>query len=127
MSQLILFAAPLGRILIALIFLIAGFNKLTDFSTTQAYMSAMGVPGILLPIVILTEIGGAIAIIIGWNTRVTAFLLAGFTLLSALFFHSDFSEQTNMLMFMKNAAIAGGFLMITANGAGAYSLDARHK
>jgi putative oxidoreductase len=103
-----------GRILISLIFLVAG---------TAAYMQAMGVPSMLLPLVILTEIGGATAIILGYKTRLVAFLLAGFSVLSALLFHLDFSDQTQSIMFMKNIAIAGGFLFLVANGPGKWALD----
>jgi putative oxidoreductase len=112
-----------GRILISLIFLVAGINKLTGYDGTAAYMQAMGVPSMLLPLVILTEIGGATAIILGYKTRLVAFLLAGFSVLSALLFHLDFSDQTQSIMFMKNIAIAGGFLFLVANGPGKWALD----
>ena len=71
-----------GRILIAAIFLIAGLNKIGGYEGTQGYMAAMGVPGMLLPLVIALEVVGAIAIIVGWRTRLFAFLLAGFSILS---------------------------------------------
>jgi putative oxidoreductase len=88
-------------------------------------MDAMGVPGGLLPLVIALEILGGLAVMLGWQTRIAAFLLAGFTLLSALLFHANFGDQMQMIMFMKNISIAGGFLMIVALGAGAFSLDNR--
>jgi putative oxidoreductase len=88
-------------------------------------MASVGVPGALLPLVIATELLGAIAIIIGWHTRIVAFALAGFTLLSAILFHNDFANQIQMIMFLKNVSIAGGFLLLVAHGAGAYSLDRR--
>ena len=118
-------AAPAGRILLSLLFLLAGLGKLGDLPGTQAYMSAMGVPSMLLPLVILLEVGGALALIVGWQTRVVASLLAGFSLLSALIFHHDFGNQVQMIMFLKNVAIAGGLLMVVAHGAGALSLDGR--
>ncbi len=62
---------------------------------------------------------------IGFKARLVAFLLAGFSALSAVLFHANFADQTQMIMFMKNIAIAGGFLMIVVHGAGAYSLDNR--
>jgi putative oxidoreductase len=83
------------------------------------------VPGALLPLVILTEAGGAIAIIAGWQTRIVSILLAGFTIVAALAFHNNFADQIQMIMFMKNVSIAGAFLILAANGAGRYSLDAR--
>ena len=88
-------------------------------------MASAGVPGALLPAVIAVEVLGAIAIIVGWKTRITALLLAGFTLLSGVLFHSNFGDQVQMIMFLKNVAITGGFLLLVANGAGALSLDRR--
>jgi len=114
-----------GRILLAAIFLISGLGKITAYAGTAAYMASLGVPGALLPAVIATEVLGAIAIIIGWKTRITAFLLAGFTLLSGIIFHSNFADQIQMIMFLKNVAIAGGFLLLVANGAGPLSIDRR--
>jgi len=119
------FAAPIGRILISLMFVTSGFNKIVGYSGTQVYMEAMGVPGALLPLAIAVEILGGLAVILGWKTRIAAFLLAGFCLLSALLFHANFGDQMQMIMFMKNLAIAGGFLMIVAFGSGAYALDNR--
>jgi putative oxidoreductase len=114
-----------GRSLLALLFLLSGVGKLGAYSATAGYMSSQGVPGALLPLVIATELLGAIAIVLGWQTRVVAFLLAGFSLLTALTFHSNLADQTQMIMFFKNLSIAGGLLVLVANGAGALSLDAR--
>ncbi|PHS79771.1 MAG: hypothetical protein COB59_00345 [Rhodospirillaceae bacterium] len=119
------FSAPIGRIMIALIFVISGVGKITGYAGTQGYMEAMGVPGMLLPLVILVEVVGGLAIIVGWKTRYAAFLLAGFSLLSALIFHTNFGDQIQMIMFLKNLAIAGGFLFLVAHGAGTYALDNR--
>jgi len=85
------------------------------------------VPGMLLPLVILLEIAGAVAIIVGWQTRLWALALAGFTLLSAAIFHSNLGDHMQMILFMKNIAIAGGFLLVFAHGAGEISMDARSK
>jgi len=116
-----------GRIFIALLFLVAGIGKLgAGYEGTQAYMEAMGVPGMLLPLVIALEIGGAILLIAGFRTRTTALALAAFTLLSALLFHVDFSDQMQQIMFLKNVAIAGGFLLLAARGAGGWSIDVRN-
>jgi putative oxidoreductase len=114
-----------GRVLLAALFLISGMGKIGAYAGTAGYMSALGVPAALLPVVIATEVLGAIAIIVGWKTRVTAFLLAGFTLLAGLLFHSNFADQIQMIMFLKNVAITGAFLLLVANGAGALSLDHR--
>ena len=119
--------SPLGRLLISFMFLMSGLNKAGNYSNTSGWMESMGVSSSILPLVILLEIIGAFAIIIGWHTKITAFLLAGFSIISALIFHSDFSNQVEMIMFMKNIAIAGGFLILVANGAGNYSLDNRKK
>jgi len=112
-------------VLLASLFLLAGLSKLGAYSATAAYMSSAGVPGALLPVVITTEVLGALVIILGWKTRVAATLLAGFSLLTALAFHNNFADQVQMIMFLKNVSIAGGFLLLVANGAGPLSLDRR--
>ena len=119
------FADLVGRILISLIFLLAGLQKIGGYEATQGYMAAMGVPGGLLPLVIALEVGGAIAIILGWRTRIVAFLLAGFSIVSALIFHRALGDQMQFILFMKNLAMAGGFLFLVARGAGEWSLDGR--
>lgn len=132
MQTLTPYAAPAGRVLLALIFIMAGAQKITGYAGTQGYMEMMGVPGGLLPLVILTELGGGIALLIGWQARLTALALAGFSLLSGLLFHlipsfgmDGMAAQGEMISFMKNLSIAGGMLMITALGAGPYALDNR--
>jgi putative oxidoreductase len=125
MSTVQKFSELAGRIFLAAIFLISGLGKIGAYSGTAAYMASVGVPGALLPAVIATEVLGAIAIIVGWKTRISAFLLAGFTLFAGLVFHSNFGDQIQMIMFLKNVAIAGGFLLLAANGAGSLSLDRR--
>ena len=118
-------ASLAGRVLIALIFITAGYAKIGGYEGTQGYMAAMGVPGSLLPLVILTELAGGVLIVLGLFTRFTAVALAGFMLLSGLLFHFNLADQTQYIMFMKNLAIAGGFLFLAANGAGKLSLDQR--
>jgi putative oxidoreductase len=113
-----------GRILIAALFLITGFGKIAGYAGTQAYMASQGVPGALLPLVIALELGGGLAIVAGYRTRIVAFVLAGFSIVAALIFHTS-GDQTQQLMLMKNFAIAGGFLLLVARGAGEWSLDAR--
>jgi putative oxidoreductase len=125
MDKLQALAAPVGRLLIALIFFISGINKISGYEGTQGYMEAMGVPGGLLPLVIVTEIVLGLAVIVGYRTRLAALGLAGFTLLSGILFHANFDDQMQMIMFMKNLAITGGFLFLVAHGAGAWSLDNR--
>lgn len=123
MTQLQALAAPFGRLLLALIFITSGLNKISAYSGTQGYMEAMGVPGALLPLVIALEVLGGIAVLIGFQARLAALGLAGFSIMSAVLFHADFADQMQMIAFMKNVSIAGGFLMIFAHGAGAYSVD----
>jgi putative oxidoreductase len=114
-----------GRVLLVSLFLLSGLGKIGAYSATAGYMASVGVPGALLPLVIAIEVLGAAAIIAGWNTRIVAFLLAGFSLVSALLFHNDFANQIQMIMFLKNVSIAGGFLLLVAHGAGPLSLDRR--
>jgi putative oxidoreductase len=116
-----------SRLFLALIFLVAGWGKVNAIDGTVGYMTSMGIPaaGVLIYLTILTEIGGGLLIAIGYQTRIVAFLMAGFTLLSALIFHFNFGDQMQAINFMKNIAIAGGFFSLVANGAGAWSLDGR--
>jgi putative oxidoreductase len=125
MSNLSNAADLVGRILIAAIFLISGLGKISGYADTQAYIAAHGVPGALLPLVIAAEVLGAVAIMIGYRTRIVAAVLAVFTLAAALLFHNVPGDQTQQLMLLKNVAIAGGFLILFARGAGGWSLDAR--
>lgn len=112
-----------GRIMLATIFLLSGIGKISAYAGTAGYMASMGVPGALLPLVIATEVLGGLAIIVGYRTRITAFLLAGFTLLAALIFHHNLGDQIQMIMFLKNVAITGAFLLLAVHGAGRWSLD----
>lgn len=114
-----------GRFLLVAIFLISGLGKIGDYAGTQAYMTSAGVPGAVLPLVILVEAAGAVAIIVGWWTRLAALVLAGFSLLAAVLFHADFAQQIAAIMFLKNIAIAGGLLVLAVHGPGPWSLDAR--
>ena len=127
MNNLQQLAAPVGRLLLVLLFLTSGFGKIMNYSSTVSYMEGMGVPGLLLPLVIITETIIPMFILVGYKTRLAAFLLAGYTILTALIFHQNFSDHMQYLNFMKNISIAGGFLMMVAFGAGCYSIDNRNK
>ena len=116
-----------GRILLALMFLLAGISKITGYAGTAGYMASAGVPGALLPLVIALEVGGALVIIVGFQTRLVALALAGFSVVAAALFHSNFADQMQMTLFLKNVSVAGGFLILAANGPGALSLDAKRK
>jgi putative oxidoreductase len=116
-----------GRLLLAAIFVLTGFHQIPDFAGTQEFMVSKGVPGVLLTVVIALEIVGGIALIVGWKIRIFAFLLAGYCLLAALLFHTNFADEQQYYSFMKNLAMAGGLLLLTAKGAGSISLDSRNK
>ena len=127
MNTLNTFAAPTGRIFLAMMFFMSGLSKIGNYAGTQGYMEAMGVPGALLPLAIALEVLGGLAIILGWQTKIASVALAGFCVVSAVMFHNDFSNQAEMSSFMKNVTIAGGFLLLVAHGPGAYALDNRVK
>jgi len=118
-------ALAVGRSMMALIFVAAGAGKLANFEGTQAYMQSMGVPGVLLPIVVLTELGGGLTIFLGFKVRIVSILLAAFCVVSGAIFHHNFADQTQLIMFMKNLAMAGGFLTLFVSGAGPISLDGK--
>lgn len=111
-----------ARALLSLIFIGAGYSKLIGYAGTQSYMEAMNVPGSLLPLVIILELGGGIALLLGWQTRLIAGLLAGFCVITGFIFHGA-GDQMNQIMLMKNIAIAGGLLALVRTGAGAPALD----
>lgn len=123
------YAAPylitIGRVLMAVIFIQAGVNKIFGYAGAQGYMEAAGVPGMLLPLVILLEAGGGLALLLGFFTRWTALAFAGFCVLAALLFHFKPDDQMQMISFMKNITIAGGFLVLAGAGPGALALDNR--
>jgi putative oxidoreductase len=124
MSDINALASLLGRILLAALFIPAGWSKLAGFadSGTAAYMEQAGVPAILLPLVIAAEIGGGLAVLLGIWSRCAALALAGFTLLAALLFHQFWVDPSQYNAFMKNLAIAGGLLLLFANGPGRYAV-----
>jgi putative oxidoreductase len=117
----------LGRILLAAIFLLSGFGKLTAISGTAGYFGAMGlpVPTATAIVVGLIELLGGLAILVGFQTRIVAWVLAVFTIATALVAHTGWADQNQMIHFLKNVAITGGFLVLASSGPGAYSIDAR--
>ena len=104
-STLTKYSAPLARFMLAFIFVMSGVNKITQYEGTQGYMDMMGVPIFLLPLVILTEVVAGSAIVLGYQTKLAALVLAGFSVLSAILFHADFTNQAEIISFMKNIAI----------------------
>ena len=119
--------AAVGRILIAAIFLMSGLSKLGAPAATIGYIASVGLP---LPalgffIALAAEIGGGLLLLVGFQTRLIAALLAVFTLATAVFFHNNFADQNTMIHFLKNVMIIGGLLQIVAIGATSLSLDTR--
>ncbi len=125
MEKLVQYAATVGRIPIALMFVIAGFSKIAGYGGAQGYMEGFGVPGVLLPLVIATELGCGLLLLVGWRTRLAAFLLAGFTLTATAIFHNNIADSTQYLFFMKNLAIVGGLLVLVAHGPGPLAVDSK--
>lgn len=115
----------IARVLMALIFILSGLSKLGAPDAVRGYMEAMGAPGVLLWPTIAFEIGAGVLVALGYRTRVIALLLAGFCLVTAAVFHHQFTDQIQMIMFLKNIAMAGGFLLLAAVGSGSASLDAK--
>lgn len=113
----------ISRILLSVLFIVAGYGKITGYEGTAAYMASMHVPSFFLPLVILLELGGGLAIVFGFLTRFTALFISGFTIIAAVIFHNNFSDDMQQLMFMKDMSIAGGFLILGLFGAGKYSID----
>ncbi len=112
-----------ARLLASAIFIMAGYSKLgAGYAGTQAYMASAGVPGAMLPLVIALELGGGLSLLLGFQTRLVAFLLAGFSIVAGFIFHTG-ADQMQQIMFMKNLAMAGGLLAFTVFGAGRLSLD----
>lgn len=129
MTNLQSFAAPLGRVLLAFIFILSGLTKLGDISGTAAYIESGGLPGILVWPTILLEVVGGLMLAVGYKAGLAALGLAGFSLLSGLLYHfipagglTGMEQQMQMIMFFKNVSIAGGLLIVFALGSGPYSV-----
>jgi putative oxidoreductase len=116
-----------GRLLIAVIFIISGLGEIVAPAMTQGYISSVGLPAPFFSylLAIVVEIGGGILLVVGFQTRIVALVMAIFTIATAVFFHRDFADQNQMIHFLKNIAMAGGLLQVAAFGAGTFSLDGR--
>jgi putative oxidoreductase len=116
----------LGRVLIAAIYIMSGFGKLTAPAAAAGYIASAGLPlpyaGVALAV--LVELVGGILLILGYRTRIVALIMAVFTMATAVFFHSNFADQNMFIHFFKNVAMTGGLLQVAAFGAGSLSLDA---
>lgn len=112
--------ALIARVLMAYIFIVAGWGKISAYSATVGYMESMGVPGALLPLTILVEFGGGLALLFGFQARFAAFGLGLFSMITAFIFHDGAQDSIN---FMKNFAMSGGLFFLMLHGAGKMSLD----
>lgn len=117
----------LARILISTIFLLSGANKISNYEGAIVWMESMGMPGIFLIPAIILEIAGPILIIIGYKVKISAALLSMFCVATAVIFHNNFSDQMQLMSFLKNIGLAGGFLFLFINGAKNFSLDKKFK
>ena len=112
-----------GRIFISLVFLLSGINKIGNYEGTIGWMESLGMPGIFLIPAIILEIGAPILIMIGNKVKISAALLSLFCIATAIIFHTDFSNQMQFVSFMKNIALAGGFLFLVINDTKEFSLE----
>ena len=113
----------IGRIFLSALFLIEGIGKLFTQEQVITYMEDYGVPGILFIPAIVVEILFPLLLVVGYKTKLSAIVLAAFTILLAVIFHTDFSSQIQLTQFLKNFAIAGGFIIIFVYGSNKYSID----
>ena len=122
-DRLISYADLPARAGLSAIFILSGISKISAFEMTQGYMEAFGLPGILLAPTIAFEIGAGFALLLGVFTRYVAFLLSGFSIVTALVFHRDFADQIQQIMFLKNVAMSGGLLLLAKTGAPGLSVE----
>ena len=114
-----------SRAFMSCIFIVSGWEKITHAAGAGRFMDSIGVPAALLPLVIVVEFGGAIALLVGFRTRLVALLLAGFALMAASLVHFHPGDHENMIVFMDNLAMIGGLLLFVQHGGGALSVDRR--
>ena len=112
-----------ARILISVLFFLNGIFKIMKYDGAVSWMESYGLPGVLIIPAIILEILGPILIILGYKTKITAAILSVFCLATAIIFHNDFGNQMQLTSFLKNIAIAGGFLFLVINGSKKFSLD----
>jgi putative oxidoreductase len=116
-----------GRLLMSIIFILSGVGKLAAPAATIGFIASTGLPLATLgyAAAVIVELGGGLLLLAGYQTRLVALVLAGFSVVTALVFHHAFGDQNQMIHFLKNVAMAGGLLQVAAFGAGAFSIDAR--
>jgi putative oxidoreductase len=122
-------ASLVGRVLLSVIFILSGFSKLAAPAMMIGYIGSVGLPfpPLALALAVIVEIGGGIALIVGYRARAVASVLAVFSVMTALAFHNALGDQNQFIHFFKNIAMAGGLLQVVAFGAGRFSLDARRR
>ena len=113
----------LGRILISALFLLNGVSKINNYDNTVDWIESFEVSGMIIIPAIILEIIGPILIIIGYKAKIAAGFLSLFCITTAIIFHNDFSDQVQFTSFLKNIALAGGFLFIIVNGTKEFSID----
>jgi putative oxidoreductase len=125
MSQTAYASAAFGRLLIGVLFLLSGVGKLAAPLATQGFIASVGLPYPAVAYVMATaiEIGGGLALVLGFQTRGVALAIALFSVVTAVFFHADFADQNQLIHFLKNISIAGGLLQVVAFGGGRFSVD----
>jgi putative oxidoreductase len=123
MDKLSTYAPLIARIFIGLFFLLAGVGKVFDIAGTAGYMASVGLPGFLAWPATLFEIALGLSVLLGFKIRLASLAGAAFCIVTAVLFHNNFADQTQMVMFLKNFSIAGAFLLFYANGAGAVAID----
>jgi putative oxidoreductase len=123
MDKLSTYSPLIARIFIGLFFLLAGVGKVFDIAGTAGYMAMVGLPGFLAWPATLFEIALGLSVLLGFKIRLASLAGAAFCIVTAVLFHNNFADQTQMVMFLKNFSIAGAFLMFFAHGAGAVALD----
>lgn len=124
MSYLVNIIEVIGRILLAYFFIPSGISKITGYTATAALMTSHGIPSFLLPLVILTEIGGGLLMLVGWQTRIVAFLLGGYSFIAIAIFWLHPTDALGHLIQTAELAAAGGVWVLAARGSGPWSLDA---
>lgn len=123
------YLSALGRLLVSVLFIGSGLSKIGAPDATMGYIASVGLPlaSMVYGITVLVEVGGGLLLLVGFQTHLTAAILALFTLAAGFIFHSHFADQNQTIHFMKNLAITGGLLQVVALGAGGLSLDARRR
>ncbi len=116
-----------ARVLVSIIFIIAGVGKITDFSGTVGFLGSIGLPfaTFLTVVAIVFELGGGLMLLVGWKTKLATYALIVFTVIATLLAHLNLSDQLQMTMFLKNLAIIGGLVLLSESGPGSFSLSKR--